>query len=130
MPDTSETITKRATRARHEWDKSKSSATEVRHKCYTNDTTAAQVNNFEFYNDTNKNIISHAYIYFMAKIKEIKDHKDKNNFIVRTTFWKCFVPMPKSVWKVHHKNWSLQYRKLYQNPIHYILAASTLALPA
>ena len=35
---------------------------------------------------------------------QVKDYKERNSFILRTTFWKCLVPMPKCVWKVHHKN--------------------------
>ena len=33
----------------------------------------------------------------------MKDYKERKDFILRTTFWKCFVPMPKFVRKVHHK---------------------------
>ena len=38
---------------------------------------------------------------------QVKDYKERNNFILRTTFWKCLVPMPKCAWKVHHKDWTL-----------------------
>ena len=39
-------------------------------------------------------------------ICQVEDYKEGKNFILRTTFWKCLVPMPKCVWKVHHKNWT------------------------
>ena len=48
----------------------------------------------------------------------MKDCKEKNNFILRTTFCKCIVSMPKCIWKVHYKNRTLQLQKLYQNVIH------------
>ena len=48
----------------------------------------------------------------------MKDCKEKNNSILRTTFCKCFVSMPKCIWKVHYKNRTLQLQKLYQNVIH------------
>ena len=48
---------------------------------------------------------SHPYIF--TAIWQMKDYKERNNFILRTTFWKCLVPMPKCVWKVYHKNWTL-----------------------
>ena len=38
-------------------------------------------------------------------IWQIKDYKEKSNFILRTTFWKSLVIMPKCVWKVYHKKW-------------------------
>ena len=37
----------------------------------------------------------------------MKDCKEKNNFILRTTFCKCIVSMPKCIWKVHYKNQTL-----------------------
>ena len=36
-------------------------------------------------------------------IWQVKDYKGKNNFILRTTFGKYLVSMPKCVWNVHHK---------------------------
>ena len=65
--------------------------TQVRHERYTKDTSATRVKNFDFDNDTSENIFSHPY-------------KERNNFILRTPFWKCHVPMQKCGWKVHHKN--------------------------
>ena len=38
---------------------------------------------------------------------QMKDYKQMNNLNLRTSFWKCFAPILKCVWKVHHKNWTL-----------------------
>ena len=54
----------------------------------------------------------------MLTIRQMKDYKERNNVILRTTFWNCLVTMPKSVWKVHHKIWTMQWQKLYQKIIH------------
>ena len=35
--------------------------------------------------------------------------------------------MPKCVWKVYHKNWTLQWQKLYQKVIHSIVATNGFA---
>ena len=48
--------------------------------------------------------------YFQTPILAIwqmKHYEERNNFILRTTFEKCLIPMPKCIWKVHHKNWIL-----------------------
>ena len=93
------------TSARHEWYESYTNDT-VRCECNTNDTSATQVENLDFDNDTSENIFLHPYISYLAKL-QMRDNKERNNFIPRTIFWKCLVPMPKCVWKVHHKNWTL-----------------------
>ena len=82
--DTSDTNVTRVQHYPHEWD---TSATPVQHECYTNDTSAIQVKNLDFDNSTSKNIFSHPYIYYMAS--ERLFYKMRNNFILRTTFWKC-----------------------------------------
>ena len=90
----------RATRVRqerHECNNSNTSATRVRqkkkkkHECYTNDKSATRVKNFDFDNDVGKNIFLQSYIW------QVKDYKERNNFILRTTFWKCLVSMSKCV---------------------------------
>ena len=58
---------------------------------------------------------------------QVNDYKERNNFFLRTTFWKCFVPLTTCVWKVLHKNWTLQWQKLYQNVIHETVAPNDLA---
>ena len=79
---------------RHECNTSATLATRVRHErheCYTNDMSATRVKNFDFDNDTGKNIFSHSYIYYL----QVKHYKERNSFILTTTFWKCLVSMPK-----------------------------------
>ena len=52
--------------------------------------------------------------------------KERNNFILRTTFWKFLVPMLKCVRKVHHKNLHFQWQRLYEKAIHFIVATNAL----
>ena len=97
MPDKSEATAIRATQMQHECDTSDT----MRHEC---DTSVTQVlherhecdtsENVDFDNGTSKNIFSNPYIYFT--IWKNKDCKERNNFILRTTFWKSLVSMPKS----------------------------------
>ena len=86
MPDKGEASAIRATRCDTSATKCATSAAR-RHECDTSE-------NFDFDNDTSKNIFSHPYIYFTIWKK--KDCKERNNFILRTTFWKSLVSMPKS----------------------------------
>ena len=58
--------------------------------------------------------VKHIFYTPIWAIWQMKDCKERNSFIFRTTFWKCLVPMPKCVWNLHHKNWILQWQKLYQ----------------
>ena len=81
-------------------DTSDMSATQVRHECYTNNTSAAEVKIFYFNNDTSEKTFSHPIL----AIWQMKECKERNNFILRTTFWKRLVPMPNCLLKVHHKN--------------------------
>ena len=46
---------------------------------------------------------SHSYISHRAN-QRLQGEKQ---FHSRSTFWKCLVLMPKYVWKMHHKNWTL-----------------------
>ena len=96
LPDTSDMSATQVTRMQHECNTSYTSATRVRHKrheydisakrarheCYTNDTSATRAKNF----DT-----------LIFTIWQVKDYKERNNFILRTTFWKCLFSMPKCV---------------------------------
>ena len=86
---TSDTSATRTTRAQHECNNSATRTTRVRHECYTNDTSATRVKHFGFHNNTSEDIFSHPDISYMAN--------EKQNFILRTTFWKCIVSMPKCV---------------------------------
>ena len=87
-----------AKRVRHECDTSQTRATQLRLECYTNNASATRVKNFDFHNITND------FQTPILAIWQMKDYNERNNFILRTIFWKCIVPMPKCVWKVHHRN--------------------------
>ena len=76
----------------HERRKYDTSATQVRNECYTNDLSSTRVPNFDFDNDFKEKKFSHPYISYMA---DERDYKKRNNSILRTTFSKCLVPMPK-----------------------------------
>ena len=92
-------------------DTSATPTTRMRHDCNTSDTRATRVQ-YEW-----KNLIltmAEVEAYFhnpIFTIWQVKDYKERNNFILGTTFSKYIVPMPKFVWKVHNK-------KLYQKVIH------------
>ena len=86
LPDTSDMSATRVRHKRHEYD---ISAKRARHECYTNDTSATRAKNF----DT-----------LIFTIWQVKDYKERNNFILRTTFWKCLFSILKCVLKVRHKN--------------------------
>ena len=81
------------TRVRHQQHECKKSATQAQHKCDTNDTSATRVRNFDFNNSTSENIFSHPYISYMANER----FQGRKNFILRTTFWKCLVPMAECI---------------------------------
>ena len=57
----------------------------------------------------------------------LRDDKERNYFSLRTMFWKCLFPILKCVWKVHHKNRTFQWQKIYKNIIHWIVASNALA---
>ena len=68
---------------RHEWEWE----TQVRRKCEILILTTTRVKT-----------------YFHTSIlatQQMKDYKEWNNFILRTMFSKCLVPLPKWVWQVH-----------------------------
>ena len=104
VPDTSDRSATRETRVGHESDTIATQTTRVWHefKILILITTSVK-------------------IYFhtpILAIWQIKDYKERSNFIQRTSFWKYLVHMPKCVWKVHRKIWTLQWQKLYQNVLH------------
>ena len=88
------------TRVQHEWDTSDTSATQMLHERHKCDTIATRTTR-----------VRHKWkilILIMAWVKtnfhtprftiwQVKDYKETNNFILRTTFWKYLVPMPKCV---------------------------------
>ena len=89
-----------ARQERDKCDKSDTSATRVRHERHECDTSEK---NFDFENYTSKNIFSHSYIYYMASERL----KGKEQFHFKYCLLKCLIPIPKCVWKMHHKNWTL-----------------------
>ena len=103
VPDTSDTSVTRVRHERHECNTSATWTTRARHQCFTNDTSATQMKNFDFDNNMSENLFSHPIL----AIWQMKDCKERNNFILRAAFWKFLVPMPKCIGKVHHKNWTL-----------------------
>ena len=73
------------------------SARHERHECYTSETRTTRMwHEWKL----------HTPVF---AIWQMKHYKESNNFITRTNFCKCLLPMPKCVWKVHHKNWTLQW---------------------
>ena len=80
-------------RVRHQQHECDTNATRGLHERHERDTSVARVRNFDFDNDTSENIFLYAYI----SLWQIKDYKERNNFILRTIFWKCLVLIPKCV---------------------------------
>ena len=74
-------------------DTSATRSTKVWHECYTNVISPTRVK-FLILITTRVKIYFHTIILAIWKMKE-----EKNNFILRTTFWKCLVLIPKCVWK-------------------------------
>ena len=77
----------------YECNTSNTSAAQVRHESDTNDTSATWVKNFDFQNETRENMFSHPTL----AIWQMKDYKERNNIILKTTFWQCLIPTPKNV---------------------------------
>ena len=85
------------TRVQHEWDKSDMNATRVQHKC---DTCATGMTRVGHEWKILILIITRVKTYFhtlSVTMWPVKDYKERNNFILRTTFRKCLVTMPKCV---------------------------------
>ena len=84
-----------ATRVLHEW-----------HECDTSATRTTQVRH-EW--KILILIMTRVKTYFHTPtftIRQVKDYKERNSLILRTTFWECLAPMSKCVWKMLHKNWT------------------------
>ena len=104
--DTSDT---NATWVWHEWDKSDTSATEVQHECCTNNTNATRVLHERHKCDTSEQIL----ILITTQVKNnpiLQETSERlqgeEQFQSKYYLWKCLIPMPKCVWKAHHKNWT------------------------
>ena len=65
----------------HKQHECNTSVTRVQHESYKSDRSATRVKNFDFDNETNKKIFSHP----IFTICQVKDYKERNNFILRTT---------------------------------------------
>ena len=84
--NTSETLMRHE---QQECDTSDTLTTWARHECYTNDTSATRVKNFNF-------VTTRVKTYFhnlLFTIWQLKDYKERTNFILRTAFWKCIFSM-------------------------------------
>ena len=94
--------------------------TRVQHVCYTNGTGAARAKNFDFDNNT-------SFHTLILGIWQMKDHKKRKNFIVRTTF----LEMPRSHAKMRLKSASRKLNfvmaKAISKSITYIGTANALA---
>ena len=55
----------------------------------------------------------------------MKDYKERHNFILRTAFWKCLVPMPLK--NVTQKTCTFQWQKFSHKVIREIVVAYSLA---
>ena len=86
---TSNTSETRATRVQHKCNASATLMTRVRHGCYTNNTSATRMKNFDFVTIRVKTYF-HTVIF---TIWQVKDYKERNTLILRTTFWKSLFSM-------------------------------------
>ena len=60
-------------------------------------------------------------------ICHMKAYMERNNFDLRSTFWKWLRQVLTCVWKVCHKNVTFKRQKLYAKVIHWIVATDALA---
>ena len=125
MPDTSDTSAAQTIRVQYEWDTSNTSARRLRHECCTSVTQVLQERNECDTSATRTTRVGYEWkilflitrlvkTYFNTFILALwlmKNYKERNNFVLRTTFWKCMLSMPKCVRKVHHKNWAFLIAK-------------------
>ena len=86
------------------------SARHERNECDTSNTSATQVRHIRHECDTSATWVWRQWkmlILIMTRVKtyfhtptftiwQVKDYKDTNNFILRTIFWKCLIPMQNS----------------------------------
>ena len=122
MSDTSDTSATLATLMRHEKPKcstSKTRKTRVRHECYTNDTSATRVRHEC---DTSEKLLilitARVKTYFhihIFTIWQVKDYKEKNNFILSTTFRNASFPCQNEFEKCTTETGIFE---LYQKVIH------------
>ena len=85
-------------------------ATRMQHECDMNNMSETQTTRVQHKRKFLILITTRVKTFFQTPVLAIwqmKYYNERNNVILRTTFWKCVVPMTKCVWKVHHKNWTL-----------------------
>ena len=115
--NTNDTSAARVGKEQYECNKGETRATRVRpsetrelheqHQCDTSSIRTTQVRHeWEILILITTRVTTYFHTPILA-IWQIKDYKERNNFILRNTFWKCLIPLPKCIWKVHHKNWTL-----------------------
>ena len=96
-----------ASHERHECDMS---AKRVRHEQHECDTSITRTTRVQHEWKILILITTRLKTYFhtpILAIYQMKNYKERNIVVLRTTFWKCLVPIPKCAWKVHHKKWTL-----------------------
>ena len=96
QPDTSDTSATPTTRMRHDCNTSNTRATRVQYEWKNLILTMAEVEAY-----------FHTPIF---TIWQVKDYKERNNFILGTTFSKCIFPMPNSFEKCTTESY---IKKLY-----------------
>ena len=70
----------------------------------TSDTSATRTARVKILdNDTSERVFSHPCTSYMANGRL----QGEKQFILRTTLWKCLVPVTKCIWKAHQKNGTL-----------------------
>ena len=131
VPDTSDTSVIRERHEQHECTTSETRATRVWHRCEKSaiwvlhkrhdcDTSAIRTTRVRHKWESLILITTPVKTYFdtpILAIWQIKGYKGWKSFIIRTTFWKYLVLMPKCIWKVHHKSWTM-YGKNYIRKLH------------
>ena len=118
--DTSNRNATLALRVRHERHECNTSATRVLHERHVEDTSATRTTQVRHEWKFLILITAQVKKYFhtpIFTIWQVKDYKERNNFILRTNFCKCLIPMPKCVKKCTTKtelfNGKSYIKKLY-----------------
>ena len=95
MPDTSDTNATLATRVWHKWDTSDPSATQVLHERHEYDTNATRTTRVRHERKILILMMTQVKTYFHIPIFttwQVKDYKERNNFILRTNFGNALFP--------------------------------------
>ena len=84
----------------HECDTNDMSATRVKHERHECDTSTTRTTWVRHESEILILITTQVKTYFHTPILatwQMKDYKKRNSFILKTTVWKCLVPMPKCI---------------------------------